>query len=203
MERHDEDLQLVARMLAGETAAYEAFAERYFQPLYRFTVARLGNDRERARDIVQTAITKALGKLETYRGDAALLTWLCACCRNEVLMYFRSRRTAPAEIELAEGMSPAAGYQCSAAVDPERGLLRVESAHAVHMTLDLLPDHYARSLEWKYVEGMPVERIAARLGVSSKAAESLLTRAREAFRHAYRAVGMASAEDGTTEGTTR
>ena len=47
-----------------------------------------------------------------------------------------------------------------------------------------MPDHYAQVLEWKYIDGYPVKAIAERLGVSDKAAESLLTRAREAFRTA-------------------
>jgi len=43
-------------------------------------------------------------------------------------------------------------------------------------------------LEWKYIDGCPVKAIAERLGVSDKAAESLLTRAREAFRAAITAI---------------
>jgi RNA polymerase sigma-70 factor (ECF subfamily) len=201
---HEEDLRLVRRMLAGDTAAYESFAELYVQTLYRFTRNRLRDDGERTRDIVQTAITKALGRLDAYRGEAALLTWLCACCRNEVLMHFRSRRSAPVELELEEGMAPAAGFRGATAPDPERSVLRDETATLVHMTLDLLPSHYAQALEWKYVEGLPGEEIAGRLGTTAKAAESLLTRAREAFRTRYwsvAAAGGAAGDEPTEEGT--
>jgi RNA polymerase sigma-70 factor, ECF subfamily len=200
VSKHAEDLQLVERMLAGDERAFTAFGDRYFQPLYRFTLCRLGGDRERTRDIVQTAITKALGKLATYRGDAALLTWLCACCRNEILMVFRSRRSAPAEVELGDEVVPAEGFAAGGRRDPEATLLRAESGHLVHMTLDLLPAHYARALEWKYVDGLSVEEIAGRLGVRAKAAESLLTRAREAFRDSYSSVQLAAGESPATEG---
>lgn len=203
METHEEDLRLVERMLDGDSAAYTAFAERYLPPLYRFTQSRLGRDRERTRDLVQTAVTKALSKLDSYRGDAALLTWLCACCRNEVLMHFRARRNAPRETELADGMEPAVGFRHSPSPDPEAGLLRAESAHQVHMTLDQLPGHYAQALEWKYVEGASVEQIATRLGVSAKAAESLLTRARGAFRKHYDDVLAATAVAGDEPEATR
>jgi DNA-directed RNA polymerase specialized sigma24 family protein len=40
-------------------------------------------------------------------------------------------------------------------------------------------------LEWKYLDRVPVEEIATRLGLGAKAAESLLTRARQAFRTSY------------------
>ena len=66
--------------------------------------------------------------------------------------------------------------------DPELRLLARETTTLVHVALDRLPAHYARALEWKYLEAVPVIEIGRRLELSPKAAESLLTRAREAFR---------------------
>ena len=179
---HAEDLELVERMLAGDEGAFATFGERSFKALYRFAFARLDGDRELTREIVQTAITKALSRLGTYRGEAALLTWLCSCCRNEILMHFRSRRSTPAGVELEDGLEPAAG---AGPQTPEEALLGRERAHLVHVTLDGLPGHYAQALEWKYLSHLPVAEIASRMGVQPKAAESLLTRARQAFRTAY------------------
>jgi DNA-directed RNA polymerase specialized sigma24 family protein len=53
------------------------------------------------------------------------------------------------------------------------------------MALDGIPGHYAQALEWKYLDRLSVQEIAGRLGVQTKAAESLLTRARQAFRAGY------------------
>ena len=50
--------------------------------------------------------------------------------------------------------------------------------------MDVLPTRYGDVLEWKYIDGLPVQEIARRLAIGPKAAESLLTRAREAFRAA-------------------
>ncbi len=191
MATHTEDLELVERMLAGDAAAFAAFGERYFRALYRFALARLAGDRELTREMVQTAMTKALAKLDTYRGEAALLTWLCACCRNEILMHFRSRRTTPAEVELDDEVEPAAARGLDHPRDPEAALLRREAAHQVHMALDLLPPHYAQALEWKYLERVSVNEIAARMKVPPKTVESLLTRARQAFRGSYESVQVA------------
>ena len=58
-------------------------------------------------------------------------------------------------------------------------------ASLVRRVLDTLPPHYADALEWKYIDEVPVQEIAGRLGLGVKAAESLLTRAREAFRDAF------------------
>ena len=55
----------------------------------------------------------------------------------------------------------------------------------VQVTLDHLPPHYASALEWKYLDELPVEKISERMGIGLKAAESLLTRARKAFRDGF------------------
>jgi len=177
-------------MLAGEEDAFETFGERYFTAVYRFTFARLDGDRDLTREIVQTAMTKALSRLDTYRGDAALLTWLCACCRNEILMHFRRRRSAPADVELVE--EPASGF------DPEDQLLEREKAHRVHMALDVLPANYSQALQWKYLDRLSVNEIAWRLGMGPKAAESLLTRARQAFRTLYESLQQDVTDHGRT-----
>jgi len=65
------------------------------------------------------------------------------------------------------------------------------------VTLDLLPGNYSDALEWKYIDGLSVVEIAERLRLSYKAAESLLTRARQAFREQYSlAAGSRPTEDG-------
>jgi RNA polymerase sigma-70 factor, ECF subfamily len=182
-------------MLAGEEEAFESFGERYFKALYRFAAARLDGDRDLTREVVQTAMAKALAKLETYRGEASLLTWLCSCCRNEILMHFRHRRAAPASRELAEEVEPAVGSFSQRPRDPEAVLLGQERACLVHMALDGLPVHYSQALEWKYVDRLPVEEIAARMDLGPKAAESLLTRARLAFRSSYESLWNAGQDE--------
>lgn len=177
-----EEKALVERMLAGDEAAMEELADEYFPALYRFALARLGGDTELAREVVQTTVCKALAKLETFRGEAPLLAWLCACCRNEIRMSFRARKRLKT-VELEDDLASEGDL-------PEGALARKEEARHVHAALDLLPPRYARALEWKYVERLPVKEIAERLRVGAKAAESLLTRARQAFRQGYEQVSL-------------
>jgi RNA polymerase sigma-70 factor (ECF subfamily) len=179
---HEEDRVLVARMLAGDGEAVESFGERYGTALHRFAASRLGADRDLTRDIVQTTLTKALARLDSYRGEAALLTWLCSCCRNEILMH---RRRAGVRVTVVEPEVLAAVPDARPHTDAEGMLLDKERAERVHLTLDSLPERYAEVLEWKYVDHLPVETIAARLGLGLKAAESLLGRARRSFRNTF------------------
>ena len=55
----------------------------------------------------------------------------------------------------------------------------------VHAALDALPPRYGRILEWKYLDNLAVKEIANRMNLRPKAAESLLTRARNSFRKTY------------------
>jgi RNA polymerase sigma-70 factor (ECF subfamily) len=130
-------------------------------------------------------------KLSTYRGEAALLTWLCTICRREIASYFEERSKVPPMVELADDLpeirSALESLASSAASRPEQVLQRNETARLVQLVLDRLPDRYGDALEWKYIEGLSVNEIADRLGVGAKAAESVLSRARVAFRDAFTA----------------
>jgi len=187
---------LVRRMLAGEEAAFETFSTAYLPVVYRFAARRLG-DRDLTREIVQSTVCKAIAKLGTFRGEAGLVTWLCACCRNEIAAHFRRLGRPGREVALEGEVAAAVDVPGAGPPGPEQALLRKERAALVHAALDELPPHYGRALEWKYLDRVSVEEIAGRLGVRAKAAESLLTRARQAFKAAYGrlAAGAATAAE--------
>ena len=68
---------------------------------------------------------------------------------------------------------------------PETAQTQKEIGEFVRSTLQHLPGRYAQALEMKYVNGNSVNEIALELGLSEKAAESLLTRARKAFKEGF------------------
>jgi RNA polymerase sigma-70 factor (ECF subfamily) len=181
------DLALARRLMAGDEAAFEEFFADYFPRLYRFACARLAGNEDAVEEVVQSALIRGIDKLHTYRGDAALFTWLCTLCRREIAAWLeRSGRTA--EVALIDDQPEIrAALEAFAAArdDPETELRRRELARLVEATLDHLPVRYADALEWKYMDGMSVDEIAARLGLGYKAAESLLSRARQAFREGF------------------
>ncbi len=183
------DKILARRMQAGDEDSFEEFFGEHFPRIYRFALVRLGYDRRDAEEVTQAALCKAISKIGTYQGEASLFTWLCTFCRHEIYALRRRRNKPPIEVELAEDLpaSIAALESLSALFDegPERSLRRKEIARLVQVTLDHLPSHYGNALEWKYIEGVGVKEIAGRLGMTAKAAESLLSRARAAFRDGF------------------
>lgn len=77
-----DDKALVNRLLHGHPEAFKTFFDGYFPRLYRFALNRLAGDGDAAEDAAQEALCKAVRKLQTYRGEASLFTWLCTFCRH-------------------------------------------------------------------------------------------------------------------------
>jgi RNA polymerase sigma-70 factor, ECF subfamily len=181
-----DDRALVARMLEGDEAAFEAFFQGCFTRLFAFCLPRVGRDPDAAEEVVQAVLGRAVRKLGTYRGEAPLFSWLCTFCRREIAAR-RPRREVELEEERPEVR--AALEAQTPGFRPEDAIDRAEAGRLVRMALDTLPLRYGQALEWKYLEGRSVVEVAERLSLGPKAAESLLTRARVAFRTTFDSLG--------------
>lgn len=193
---------LVDRMLSGRQDAFDEFFEQYFPQLYRFALARLGRNEDAAEEVTQEALCKVVRKLHTFRGEASLLAWMCTFCRHEISAWYRLHNREVPESSLAEDADEIRAALDSLAMEvrgPRDEVQRREVAGLVRLTLDRLPPHYGNALEWKYLEDLPVVEIARRLGLGLKAAESVLTRARAAFREAFRALYGRAGEVGVLD----
>jgi RNA polymerase sigma-70 factor (ECF subfamily) len=181
---HADDLALARRVAARDRGAAEAFFDDYFSRLYRFVAKRLDSP-DACEDVVQETMIKAMRNLHGYRGEASLFTWLCQIGRNEISNYFqRYGRKETVTVSLDDDPNVRAALESldlGALEESERAALE----EVVQLTLDHLPERYSSALEWKYLEGLTVEEIAARIGGGVIAAQSLLARARRAFRQAF------------------
>lgn len=186
-------------MLAGEERAFREFFEIYFPRVYRFALPRLRRNEDTAKDVVQTTLIKAMRKLGDWRGDASLFTWLCQICRREIADHVRSQQRRDSKVVLIEDSEEVRAalenIEAPATYDPLRRADGAELKRLVHAVLDRLPSRYGEALELKYVEGHSVEEIGHRLGIGQTAAQSLLARARVAFREGLEAVFGAAAAD--------
>ena len=184
-----EDRRLVKRLLAHDRDAFNAFFDGYFPRLYRFARTRLGDDPDTTKEIVQVTLTKAIRKLASYRGEAALFTWLCTICRNEIADYrermARERKHVVLTEDVPDIRAAVEAMAAPASDEPEHNFRRLEATRLIQVALDQLPTHYGNALEWKYVYGFSVEEIAEKLGVGVEAAQSLLARAKRGFQEVY------------------
>jgi RNA polymerase sigma-70 factor, ECF subfamily len=190
---------LVRRMLDGDERAFNAFFDTYFARLYRFALPRLNGDVEATREVVQATLTKAMRKLADFRGEAVMFTWLCQICRREVVDFLRTNRRHTERVVLIDDQpqlrDAIEAIEASEEFDLVKNCGRTELGRLVQTVLDRLPARYADALEWKYVEGMSVDEIAARLGIGQIAVQSMLARARTSFREALEQVFGTAAEN--------
>jgi len=165
---------LLDAVLAGDERAWRAWYDESFPGLYAYALWRCGGARHPADEVVQETWLAAVRRLRSFdpaRGSFA--GWLRAIAANVLRNHFRrdARRRAAAG---AAARPEAQG----AAADEDR-------AGRVAAALAALPGRYEAVLRAKYLEGQAVAAIAAATGDTPKAVESLLSRARQAFRDAY------------------
>jgi RNA polymerase sigma-70 factor (ECF subfamily) len=172
-------------MGAGEQRAFDEFYHSHVPRLVAFTTRRSRLDPASVEDIVQNTLIKAMRNLSSYRGEASLFTWLTQICRHELADATRKAARRPAHVSLEEpDQVVRLAHQLRLPPNREPSAQVEAELHgaAVLRTLNSLPERYALALEAKYGDGLSVEEIAAMLGVTTIAAQSLLARAREAFR---------------------
>lgn len=191
MTSPETDRELLSRVLRGNEQAFDTLVDEYYPRLYRFAFRRLGADPEATQDVVQSTFEKLIPRLGSFRGEAALFSWMCSFCRFEIAAHWRRVGLRPPEVPLdedSEAVRAALDSLTDQRPSAEQALERRQLGRLVRVALDHLPVRYGNALEWKYIHGLSVAEVAARLGTSPKAAESVLTRARQAFRDGFAAV---------------
>lgn len=185
------DRRLAHRVADGDRAAFDDFFAEYFPRLFRFTLYRVNHDQDLAEEIVQRTMCIVVRKMRTYRGEALLFTWLCQICRNETQTLMRQRRIERNTVSgIEDHPAVQAALESFFATDdrPDSKLRDSEIVQFVRATLEYLPQKYATALEMKYIQGYSVEEIGSAMNIGTKAAESLLSRARSAFKEGFRSL---------------
>jgi RNA polymerase sigma-70 factor (ECF subfamily) len=204
------DRRLVAQLLGDDQQAFQQFYETYAHKMATFVMRRSSSNRAAAEDIVQNAMIRALRGLSQYRGEASLFTWLCQICRSELADQHRKATRRPAVVSMHANAAVATAVATAIAPVPsaaefEFGLEVSEGAlgASVASALGQLPARYVRVLELKYGDDLSVEQIGHELALTVSATQSLLVRAREAFRSVWRderIAGPTSADTVTDDG---
>lgn len=194
MESPDREAErrLGVAVAGGDPEAARRLVESYLPAVYGYVFGRTGLGAEVAAELAQETLVAALGAVPRFRGESTLLTWLCAIARRKVADHYRRESRRPLSLD-----EPASGSL--ALMDrrplPDEVAESDELAAAVHRAVWTLPGDQREAVLLKYIEGEPVAAIAARLGRSEKAAESLLSRGRATLRERLAAWGRPAQED--------
>jgi RNA polymerase sigma-70 factor (ECF subfamily) len=193
------DRELVRAMRAGDEQAFDRFFRDYSPRLFRFVLPRVRRDEQAAEEVCQEVLGRAMRRIDSWRGEASLFTWLCQMARNEVSDYCRKRqRQDQMEVFVEDDPTVAAALEsieAEAQDRPEQQSSRAEVMRLVQVALDRLPTNYGNALEWKYIDGYTVAEIATRLGQNVISTQSLLARARLAFKDVFASLSGNALQD--------
>jgi RNA polymerase sigma-70 factor (ECF subfamily) len=180
-ERVGRDSALRRAVLAGDESAWRAWYDECFDALFAYVLWRCVGLRDVADEVVQETWLTAVRRVRRFDPAAGpFIGWLRGIAANLLRNRFRAVRRRDALAPVA-----CAYFAGSGARPADAGAMRRERAARVAAALAELSDRHEAVLRAKYLEGRAVADIAAEWHESLKAVESLLTRAREAFRAAY------------------
>jgi RNA polymerase sigma-70 factor (ECF subfamily) len=175
-----QDEEVVARVLAGETALFEILMRRYNQRLYRVSRSILRDDGE-AEDVMQDAYVRAYEHLDQFAGKAAFSTWLTRIAIHEALARKR-RRSRMDELDALPANGEFMPMMKSSAPNPEAGTAIAEARELLEQAINHLPEAYRTIVVLREVEEMSVAETAASLGVSDAVVKTRLHRAHAMLR---------------------
>lgn len=168
-----EDQEDVAKVLAGDTSAFEGLVRRWQGPLVNLAF-RFCRDRGRAEEMAQEAFLRAYRSLNRWRREASFSAWLFALATN---VYCTELRRIPMRtVALDEGVSPGGLRANSRTLEDE------EQDRAIQRAVDGLPPKYREIMILFYFHDMDVASAARALGLPEGTVKARLSRGREILR---------------------
>lgn len=169
-DRVQREEMLRRAVLAGDEGAWQAWYNETFDALYAFVLWRCGRQHDQADEITQetwlTAV-KSVRHFDPYQGSFSV--WLRGIAANVIRHQLRRGVRLRKREQVASESRPSDRQQDD----------------RIALTLDALPERQEAVLRAKYLDGLSVAEIAAQWNDTPKAIESLLSRARQAFRELF------------------
>jgi RNA polymerase sigma-70 factor (ECF subfamily) len=178
---HVDQQHWLERCRAGEPAAVEWLVNTHQAALFRLALSILDDPAE-ADEAVQETFVAALRRLDTYRGQAALATWLYAIAVNVCRSRWRKGRAW----QRLRGVLQAARWGAAPPAAPEAAASQRETQAAVWSAVQRLGEKHRLPVILRYYHDLPTAEIAAILGISEGTVHSRLATARDRLRPALR-----------------
>ena len=177
------DPQLVNLAKQGSREAFDELIRRHRGRCVNLAASIL-RDRGEAEEETQNACWKAFEHIDQFQGTAEFSTWLLRIVENQCLMLIRQRRRAQFvyldDDDTERGNRP---FQLPTPdADPESELGKREVLQVLHTEIRRIPPLLRTVLLMRDVDELPIQDLAAHLGITVAAAKSRLLRARVELR---------------------
>jgi len=180
MLTHDEEMRIIAKVLDGDTNAFEALVEDQKKVVFNLALRMLGNE-EDAYDISQDAFLKAYTNLSGFRGDCKFSSWLYKLTTNLCLDFIRKRnrqKVVPLVYEDEEGEAQYPEIPDDTFA-PELLTEQKQLRESVHRGLSQLPEQQREILVLREIGGLRYDEIGRQLNIEEGTVKSRIFRARK------------------------
>lgn len=146
---------------------------------------KLVGDPDEAENVLQETFLKVFEKLDTFRAESSLQTWIYRIATNAALMSIRQRKGDVVAFNEETDFTPAAKYEHmlkSLSRNPLELLLDAEFKGALENAMLDLPDSWRIPFVLKDIEGLSLQDIADKLNTTVPAVKAALHRGRNALR---------------------
>jgi len=177
------DAEIIGRVLAGDTDAFETIVKKYEKMIYSLAMSKT-NNREDAQDISQECFLRAYKMLAGYRTDSAFSTWIYRICQNLIVDFYRKeRKTKTVSLSATDEYGePQIKELQDFAPDPSEELIRAEKIEKIRKAIGALPEELREIITLRDLNNTSYARISEMLGLEIGTVKSRLNRARDKLK---------------------
>jgi RNA polymerase sigma-70 factor (ECF subfamily) len=176
------DPELMQRVVDRDETAFEILLRRHEDAVFRLATRILAGNVDEGRDVTQELFISLWENPRAWKPKALFTTWLYRVTTNRALNRRRAIRLKSVfSLSNPEMDEPEADDDL-----PDVELEKDESRRRFEANFNRLPPKQRAALHLRYSEELPVAELAKALGMSVKAVESLLYRAKQALRNSMK-----------------
>jgi RNA polymerase sigma-70 factor, ECF subfamily len=182
------DMDLITRINAGETEAWDSLMDRYAGKAYQIAFGLLGQ-RDDAEEVTQDAFVRIYRALPKFRGDSEFSTWMYRIVVNQARNKYRWNKRRGAHVNMSIDQELRTDDGSVLALDlpdggktPDRELVYKEWQVEIAREMEHLPSVNREALILRNVKNMSYEDIAQVLKCKVGTVKSRIARAREELR---------------------
>lgn len=181
--REDKILLAIQHVLAGDNNTFRVIVDTYKDSLYRYCLARTGNE-DRANDLVQETFIRVYRSLPTFKLGKQFGPWIFAIASNVL-------RTSWGRIKREQDIASQIFYpEDPDQNNPEHDAMQAETRTELVRVLRNLPHDLYEVLFLYYFEGLPVSDIAETLSIGEENVKSRLFRGRKKVKELLQPKGF-------------
>lgn len=176
----DEDVEVVRKVLDGDSNAFSGLVEKYQRPIFNF-IYRFFGSYDQAGELTQDTFLKAFQSLRSFDPARRFSTWLYTIAKNLCIDEYKRRRHAPTVYldELPEGMEMKSGQGVIA--NPQTQCIRAEEEARLTTAIGRLEPDKKMALILHYFQGLSYNEIAETLAIPLSTVKIRIFRAKKAL----------------------